>query len=98
LVELAIAMSFCKADGGPAPLKAIGPVVRPATLVADGQDADHVRYDHVIEIVGRPTKDLASDALSVDYRRGIRVRQDEPDASTDFLQKAPSNRRRRLVS
>ena len=66
--------------------------------MADGQDADHVGCDHVIEIVGKPTKDLASDAPSMDYRRGFRVIQDEPDASTDFLQEASSNRRRRLVS
>jgi hypothetical protein len=98
LVELAIAMLLRKADGGPSLLKPIGPVARPPTLVADSYDADHVRCDHVIEVVGEPTKDLASDALSIDYRRGFRVSQDEPDAPSGFLSKAPSNRRRRLVS
>lgn len=98
LVELAIAIRLRKVDGGPAPLKPIGPVARPATLVAHSQNADHARSDHVIEVVGKPTKDLASYALSMDYRRGFRVSQDEPDAPSGFLPKAPSNRRRRLVS
>jgi hypothetical protein len=90
-------ISVSSSPGGLSASKPICPVARPATLVADSQKADHVRRNHVIEVVGETTKNLASDATSMDYRRGFGVSQDKPDASTDFLLKAPSNRRRCLV-
>src|SRR5713101_7006096 len=84
-------LRLVRAAGLHAALEPVGPVARSATLMADSQDANHVRCDHVVEVVGEPTKDLASDAPLVDHRRGFRMSKDEPDCPTDFCLKAPSD-------
>jgi hypothetical protein len=43
--------------------------------MADSQDADHGRRDDVIEVVGKATKNLASNSLPVDDRGSLRVIQ-----------------------